>query len=97
MNRAGDMIPSRTIGQLLALPADPPVDKLHTAVWTGTEMIVWGGEVTIMFTDALSTGGRYKSCQESWSQRPTAMLQTSRQFHTTVWTGSEMIIWAGRG
>jgi hypothetical protein len=29
----------------------------HTAVWTGTEMIVWGGQCT--GTGNLNTGGRY--------------------------------------
>jgi hypothetical protein len=33
----------------------------HTAVWTGSEMIVWGGA-----TDGLNTGGRYNPVTDTW-------------------------------
>jgi len=38
----------------------------HTAVWTGTEMIVWGGESG---TDPfyLDNGGRYNPGTDSWT------------------------------
>ena len=34
----------------------------HTAVWTGSEMIVWGG----FHIDTLNTGGRYIPSTDSW-------------------------------
>ena len=34
----------------------PLVRAYHTAVWTGTEMIVWGGDTGTAY---LNTGGRY--------------------------------------
>ena len=36
----------------------------HTAVWTGSEMIVWGG-VDYTFNDC-NTGGRYNPSTDSW-------------------------------
>lgn len=68
--------------------------KGHTAVWTGTEMIVWGGrDNTESF---VRTGGRYNPATDTW--RKTSMgadCPTPRSNHTAVWTGSEMIIWGG--
>ena len=39
----------------------------HTAVWTGTEMIVWGG---IDFS-YVNTGGRYNPSTDSWTATST--------------------------
>lgn len=60
----------------------------HTAVWTGTEMIIWGGSGT-------TTGGRYNPNTNSWTPTTTAGAPPGRYIHTAVWTGSEMIIWGG--
>jgi hypothetical protein len=65
----------------------------HTAVWTGTEMIVWGG-----FSDAgwhLDTGGRYDPITDTWTATTTSGAPEGRWFHTAVWTGSQMIVWGG--
>jgi N-acetylneuraminic acid mutarotase len=64
----------------------------HTAVWTGTEMWVWGG---FGGTDDLNTGGRYSPSADTWAAIPTADAPTARTYHTAVWTGSEMIVWGG--
>ena len=65
---------------------------LNTAVWTGSEMIVWGG------TDQVSdfaTGGRYDPSTDSWTATSTTNAPEARDSHTAVWTGSEMIVWGG--
>ena len=64
----------------------------HTGVWTGTEMIVWGGSDYISVFD---TGGRYNSSTDSWTPTSTTNAPSGRVFHTAVWTGSEMIVWGG--
>jgi N-acetylneuraminic acid mutarotase len=64
----------------------------HTAVWTGSEMIVWGG---VDFSGYLNTGGRYNPTIDSWAATSTASAPAGREIHTAVWTGSEMIIWGG--
>jgi hypothetical protein len=61
----------------------------HTAVWTGAEMIVWGGAVE------QDTGGKYNSSTDSWTSTTQRNAPTGRGYHTAVWTGSEMIIWGG--
>jgi N-acetylneuraminic acid mutarotase len=65
---------------------------LHTAVWTGSEMIVWGGFDGISY---LNTGGRYDPSTDSWTATSTTSAPTGRYFHTAVWTGSQMIVWGG--
>jgi N-acetylneuraminic acid mutarotase len=64
----------------------------HTAVWTGSEMIVWGGSSA----SALNTGARYNPATDLWV--PTAVSGSTpeaRTGHTAVWTGTEMIVWGG--
>ena len=66
----------------------------HTAVWTGTEMIVWGGAYTgaTVYPD---TGGKYNPSTDSWTATSTTNAPSGRWGHTAVWSGNEMIIWAG--
>ena len=67
---------------------------LHTAVWTGSEMIVWGGvDENLVFE---RTGGRYNPGTDSWTATTTTNAPSARSFHTAVWTGSEMIVWGGK-
>ena len=64
----------------------------HTAVWTGIEMIVWGGGAT--GPTYLNTGGRYNPSTDSWTATSTTNAPDARMYHTAVWTGSQMIVWA---
>jgi N-acetylneuraminic acid mutarotase len=67
----------------------------HTAVWTGIEMIVWGGDFYDGSNHYLNTGGRYNPGTDSWTPSTTTNAPTARGGHTSVWTGSEMIVWGG--
>ena len=71
----------------------------HSAVWTGTEMIVWGGIANLGPTYAYTnTGGRYDPATDSWtSVAIDAATPPARRAHAAVWTGSEMIVWGGDG
>jgi N-acetylneuraminic acid mutarotase len=69
----------------------PSARDQHTAVWTGSEMIVWGG----YNGSNLNTGGRYDPATDSWMATTTTNAPSGRRAHTAVWTGSEMIIWGG--
>src|SRR5947208_7247466 len=64
----------------------------HTAVWTGSEMIVWGGEGFDVF---FNTGGKYDPTTDSWTATSTTNAPDARQFHTAIWTESNMIVWGG--
>jgi hypothetical protein len=64
---------------------------LHTAVWTGARMIVWGG-FSVGYTN---TGGQYDPASDSWTATTTVGAPNPRGYHTAVWTGSKMIVWGG--
>ncbi len=70
----------------------PSPRESHTAVWTGTEMIVWGGRGAT----ALGTGARYNPANDTWTALPTAGAPAARAYHTAVWTGTEMIVFGGQ-
>ena len=71
-------------------------------VWTGKEMLVWGG-----YTDShsryqgghadaqLNTGGRYDPASDTWKTITTSGAPSRRWFHTLLWTGKELIVWGG--
>ena len=67
----------------------------HTAVWTGNEMIVWGGLDQNIFE--LNSGGRYNAATNSWTATTTANAPAGRDAHRAVWTGTDMIVWGGFG
>jgi N-acetylneuraminic acid mutarotase len=71
----------------------PAARQSHTAVWTGSEMIVWGG----WNGSDLNDGGRYNPTGNSWTAMSTTGAPAARANHTAVWTGSEMIVWGGSG
>jgi N-acetylneuraminic acid mutarotase len=66
----------------------------HTAVWTGSEMVVWGG-YSFEIGDYLNTGGTYNPDTDSWTATSIANAPDSRDNHTAVWTGGDMIVWGG--
>jgi len=71
----------------------PDGRQSHSAVWTGSQMIVWGGYDTSGFV--ANTGGRYDAGTDSWTATTTNNAPTPRSGHTAVWSGSEMIVWGG--
>lgn len=75
------------------LPNAPSERFGHTAVWTGSEMIVWGG----CAVDGCGTarGGRYNPVTDSWMATSIDGAPPPRLLHTAVWTGTQMIIWGG--
>src|SRR5437588_536757 len=69
----------------------PVARYYHTAVWTGNEMIVWGG----YNGSDLDSGGRYTPSTDAWTATSMINVPTARDSHTAVWTGSEMIVFGG--
>lgn len=70
----------------------PAARRQHSAIWTGTNMIVWGGENGAVLAD----GGVYTPPgAEGWAPTQTSGAPSGRKDHTAVWTGTEMIVWGG--
>jgi len=64
----------------------------HSAVWTGTRMILWGG--VIGGTDT-QTGMAYDPATDSWTTTSTLDAPSPRAGHHAVWTGDLMVVWGG--
>ncbi len=71
----------------------PSSRSYHSAVWTGTKMIIWGGYSG--GSGGLNTGGVYDPANDTWTATSTSGAPASRYWHTAVWTGTKMIIWGG--
>jgi len=76
----------------------PSQRHLHTAVWSGNEMIIWGGSTVSGGNPkgVLNTGGRYNPSTDAWSSTGTSGAPAARWQHSAVWASGEMIIWGGR-
>jgi N-acetylneuraminic acid mutarotase len=73
----------------------PSARQNHTAVWTGTEMVVWGGILTNQSPSSLGDGGRYDRATDSWRGVSATGAPAGRHNHAAAWTGTEMLIWGG--
>jgi N-acetylneuraminic acid mutarotase len=85
--------PSTNTWQSMASAGAPTGRFTHSAIWTGTEMIIWGGANGS--AGGLATGGRYNPVTDTWTPTATTGAPSARASHTAVWSGSEMIIWGG--
>jgi len=75
----------------------PPIRTNHTAIWTGTDMIVFGG----MWTDAnpaiieLNDGYKYNFSTNAWTSINTTGAPRPNYNHTAIWTGTAMFVTGG--
>jgi hypothetical protein len=88
----------------MAVTTTPKARIAHTAIWTGSRMIVWGGyflrhespEPDIhVRTYYLNDGGQYDPDTDSWTAVTTVNAPSARTAHAAVWTGSLMVVWGG--
>ncbi len=83
-----------THGAWSALPTlDAPSPRQgHSAVWTGSRLIVWGGKSG---GGALGTGASYDPMGNTWTTLPTTLAPSPRWGHVAFWTGREMLVFGG--
>lgn len=78
--------------------AGAPIGRAgHTAVWTGSRMVVWGGHLTVGGNSPFGDGGRYDPATDTWTPVSTVNAPSARSGHTAIWTGTRMIVWGGTG
>ena len=65
----------------------------HTAIWTGQEMVIWGGS-TDFDSDPFTDGAAFNPATRAWRMVPAAPL-SPRFDARAFWTGREMIIYGG--
>lgn len=76
--------------------ANSPVARLgHSMVWTGSEVIVWGGTASGGVDQ--NTGGRYNPETNTWIALGTGSAPAARSGHTAVWALGRMWVWGGYG
>jgi N-acetylneuraminic acid mutarotase len=75
-----------------ALPDPPTWGDPAFAVWTGRQMIGWGGGGGDLLIDE---GAAYTPSTNTWKRLPPAPLAGDGRLTTGVWTGSEVIVVGG--
>ena len=64
----------------------------QSTVWTGAEMIVWGGEYP---GSEYGDGARYNPALDTWLPIANTGAPSPRTDHFAAWTGSAMLVWGG--
>jgi hypothetical protein len=70
----------------------PAPRTFANAVWTGTRMILWGGEIPGGGPD----GALYDPNTNTWSAMANSPMGP-RVFNALAWTGTQMAVWGGEG
>lgn len=81
------------------LPDAPVVLVDHSAVWTGREVLLWGGgneSPHVGSRHYREAGMSYDPARGTWRRIPHAPID-GRGHHVAVWTGMEMVVWGGVG
>ena len=71
----------------------PSARSGHAAVWTGTEMIVWGGATGGSFTPAVNDGARYNPTTDTWRSITPVGAPTPRAAFGSGWLVDKMVVW----
>ncbi len=80
-------------GEMANLPRAPISGRGDPgAVWTGTELIVWGGRG--QDNQTVDDGAAFNLANGTWRVIAPAPI-SPRQHPAAVWTGTEMIVWGG--
>jgi len=89
--------PARGRWKLVSTKNAPSARAGHTAVWTGTEMIIWGGRTASKrqgYSYALY-GAAYNPKSDTWRRLRSDGAPTRSANASAIWTGKEMIVWGG--
>src|SRR5712692_8150808 len=94
LNTGGRYDPATDTWTAISTDGAPSARSRHTAVWAGTEMLVWGeGGIPAYPTCGFSgTGGRYNPASDRW-----VVFGGSEELSgsTAIWTDEEMLVWGG--
>jgi galactose oxidase-like protein len=84
-----------TSGNWSALPRAPISPRSEASVvWTGRELLVWGGQSGPHGDVLHGDGAAYDPSTGRWRRLPAAPLP-ARVAQAAAWTGTQMIIWGG--
>lgn len=72
----------------------PGARAFHSAVWTGSRMIVWGGCNSLLGT-VVNDGAMYNPSTNTWTGMSMTGAPAARQNHKAVWCSGRMYVWGG--
>jgi len=73
----------------------PSARSGHSAIWDGQQMIVWGGNAGSSSPVYVNTGDLYDPVADQWTSVSPIDVPEPRSGHTSIWSGSLMVIWGG--
>lgn len=91
------LAPGSSTWRTLPTTGAPSPRRYHAAVWTGSELLVWGGSGGTFPDVALADGAAYDPRLDRWRAISAAGAPSARWAHTAVWTGSELLVFGGLG
>jgi len=95
LNTGGRYLPATDAWRTTSLNNAPSPRWFHAAVWTGREMIIWGGRANFFGYDNYNDGARYNPETDTWTPLSTLGAPLPRSQCAAVWTGKEMLVWGG--
>jgi hypothetical protein len=91
---AGEQDPWASLGGgWTQLPAPPQIREETANLWTGHELISWGGHEPTSDAPSQADGFVFDPSTMSWGPMPAAPI--ARAGASAVWTGSEALFWGG--
>ncbi len=93
LNSGGRYDPATDAWHQTSIAAVPSPRRQHTAVWTGSRMLVWGGYGGSL--PYLVSGRQFDPATDTWTATSTVDAPLGRGSHTAVWTGGHMLVWGG--
>jgi N-acetylneuraminic acid mutarotase len=89
--------PSNNSWTSMSTTGAPTPRGRHSAVWTGSKMVVWGGCNHPMDRDSsqFQTGGLYNPADDSWTAMSTIGAPSGRERAGLAWTGTHVLVYGG--
>ena len=100
-NDGGRYDPMTDTWSATTLAGAPPVRSRTAAVWSGSEMLIWGGEAPFTIGHGfcsplyVNQGYRYDPVGDSWASMSSSGAPAPRSGSAAVWTGSRLVVWGG--
>jgi N-acetylneuraminic acid mutarotase len=96
LNSGGVYDPATDTWSAMTTVGAPLPTRCHAAVWTGDEMIVFGGQHDAALgcgLASINTGKRFDPATDTWIAMADAPFSSSLGGPAAVWSGSRMITW----
>lgn len=96
LNSGGAYDPGNDSWTPITMVGSPLPARCHSAVWTGSEMIVFGGQSDVLLAcgnSSVNSGARYNPATDAWNSVSDAPFSSTLSGPEVVWTGEHLITW----